>query len=224
MKHKGKIIFALIAIIIVSLIFYVVNFWGHKFSNTTETWGAFSDYLNPFIAISNLIVFIWLSFSVYEYNEKKDRQDEILKTKMERPVLVSSSDYHPHTNPQEVWSIKNVGNGAALNLLITTKTQRNLSWRVPAIKCFSLGKMESIELLWAAPIIDVICVIYEDIFENKYVTVFADDKSFTQPLNREYKKISIQNFTFEKEEILKILELRQERIHWARFNGPNAFS
>jgi hypothetical protein len=221
MKNKW-IIITVISIILISSAFYVINFWNHKLSTTTETWGAFSDYLNPFIAIANLIIFIWLSTAVYAYNKKRDHQDEIFKKTLERPVLVSKSIWDFPADHAETWNIVNIGNGAALNLIITTKAERNANWRSPSIKCFSLGKKDSISLDWILPV-NVICVIYEDIFSHKYVTICADDETYTQPLNENYKTISIENSRFEMADILAILELDQQRLHWARINGPNAF-
>jgi hypothetical protein len=70
---KTKLVITLSAIVIIlALVAYVVNFNSHSISPETHDWGAFSDYLNPFIGFCNLIIFVWFSLQIYRYNKTKD--------------------------------------------------------------------------------------------------------------------------------------------------------
>ncbi len=196
----NRLIVVACIVIIFSVGAYIWKFSGQSISKDTGDWGAFSDYLNPFIAFINLLVIGWLSFSVYQYNLNRDRQNDFFQRSLERPVLVSKSTFDPARNPPEIWEIHNIGKGAALNLRITFKSNRQSNLKTPVIKAFSLGKDEPLLLTWIQWV-DVIFIIYEDLFNNEYVTICADDESYTQPLNENFQNIEIKDMTFDRQYI-----------------------
>ncbi len=215
--QRIKFIILLVSIIILgSLFVYVFNFRNTSISTETSTWGAFSDYLNAFVAIANLIVFIWLSWQVFLYNKNKDQQTEQFQRAIERPILIFKSD-PVGDNGKELWKVYNIGNGAALNLKIAESTTRQILWAEPVTKCYSLGKGDSLQLDWLKNA-NVICITYEDIFETKYVTIGADDESFIQPLNEEFKRISIRDRDFNKDDFDKFMNLQTRRLAAAKIS------
>ena len=75
-KHLLNLILVAICIMTLAVLAYVFNFWSQKISNDTGDWGAFSDYLNPFVSFLNLIILGWLSFVVFKYNSNRDKQND----------------------------------------------------------------------------------------------------------------------------------------------------
>lgn len=53
---------------------YVSNF-GYHLSDSKTEWGAFGDYLNPFIAIINLVLLVYLAHVVAVNEEKRHREN-----------------------------------------------------------------------------------------------------------------------------------------------------
>jgi hypothetical protein len=195
-------------VIAAGLFFYVVHFFNNPISDKTSDWESFSSYINPFIAFANLIIFVWFSYLVYKYNLEKDNQDDLFKRTTERPVLV-------FVNPgetNEVWAVKNIGKGAALNLKIFESPERNVQWILPGTKCYSLGNGETLNLDWLKAA-NMIVVLYEDVFSTKYISLAADDETQVRELVDEEKQkpkkfepISIQDREFKKLEFEMLLD------------------
>lgn len=215
---KTKLVITLAVIVVASsILVYILNFTGQEISNDTSKWGAFSDYLNPFVAIANLIVFIWLSIEVFNYNKKKDAQTDTFEQTIQKPVLIFKSLPPKERNSRELWIIKNIGNGAALNLRIAESRFRNIDWVTPITKCYSLGSGDFLELKWLKHA-NVICVTYEDVFTHRYVTIGADDESQTRELKEPFKLIEIKDKEFNLNDIKDFLKLDTQRLHAAELS------
>jgi hypothetical protein len=144
MKKSRRVIFFAGLVMSLSLLMYYLNFRNQEISSETATWGSFSDYLNPFVSITNLIVFIWLSIEVFNYNSKKDIQNDNFQKAIEKPVLILKKINT--TTRIETWTIKNIGNGAAMNLKVAESANRIPNWVTPITKCYSLGKDDQLKL------------------------------------------------------------------------------
>jgi hypothetical protein len=186
-----RMIVIIIIISIIPIIFYLLNFSNTTISDNPTDWASFSDFLSLFVSVSNLIVFIYFSFQLYEYNALKDNQDSEFKAANERPILTCRSIIK---SDKELWVVKNIGRGAALNLKISEIPNRLEKSELTFIKCFSLGETDEIELDWIS-FANVIVILYEDIFSNKYVTVVADDESKMCQRN-DKKGIVIENKSY----------------------------
>jgi hypothetical protein len=210
MRSKLLIIFIAAGVILFSVIIYIISFWSHGFSKEPSAWGAFSDYLNPFISIANLIIFIWLSIEVFHYNANKDKQSEEFQKSIEKPILILKSTSSKEFC-REIWAIVNIGNGAALNLKVAESNGRQVKWIGPVTKCYSLGKGDAQELPWLM-YANIICVVYEDIFKNKYVTIAADDESYIQAFDEKFNSFQLLDGTIEKSNIEDFLKLNTQRL------------
>ncbi|HUC81765.1 MAG TPA: hypothetical protein VMR70_12670 [Flavisolibacter sp.] len=213
------ITFVALGIVGIAILIYVWNFKSGSISDDTSMWGAFSDYLNAFISLANLAVFVWFSLLVFKYNEDKDIQNESFQRAIERPILVFRSTVTDNDN-NEKWAVVNIGNGAALNLRAAESQFRTISWVLPVTKCYSLAKDEKLELDWLKSA-NVICATYEDIFGNKYVSIGVDDESFVQPLNKGFKEIVIQGNTFKLTDFESFLQLPAQRLRVALNGGSS---
>lgn len=216
MKKTKTVIILAVIVIISSIVVYILKFKDQAISTDTSKWGAFSDYLNPFVAIANLIVFIWLSIEVFNYNKKKDAQTDTFEKTIQKPVLIFKSIPPKEANGHEVWMVKNIGNGAALNLRIAESHFRNIDWVTPVTKCYSLASGDHLNLKWLKHA-NVICVTYEDVFGHKYVTIGADDESQTRPFIN-YKEIQIKGENFELKDFDDFLKLTTQRLHAAELS------
>lgn len=221
MKNTPWIIVAAIFIVILAVLAYIFNFSSQPISDDTSTWGSFSDYLNPFISLSNLVVFIWLSVEVFKYNKKKDDQTEEFQKSIEKPTLIFKSVPHDRFGTTEEWEIKNIGNGPALNLRIAESNSREIIWISPITKCYSLGKDESQQLDWLIHA-NVICVTYQDIFGNYYASIGADDETFITELNDNYQEITIEGKKFTLNDFIKFNQLPTQRLHAALSSGHHS--
>lgn len=210
MKNKNLVIFLTVFIICGSLFVYFIFFKNHSLSSDPSNWGQFSDYLNPFIALSNLIVFVWFSIEVFKYNQKKDEETDEFQKSIEKPVLVLKSTLNKDLG-REVWEVHNIGKGAALNLKVAESNNREIGWITPVTKCYSLGSGDNLALAWFK-YANVICITYEDVFNHRYVTIAADDESFIQPITAPFKGISISKKDFNLSDIHDYERLPTQRL------------
>ena len=200
-------------IIAIAIATYIIVFWDQSISQNTSMWGAFSDYLNPFVAISNLVVFIWLSIQVYKYNESRDKEIVEFQKSIEKPILIFMSMPSNNLVIGETWKVKNIGNGAALNLRVAESHTREIFWKTPVTKCYSLAKNDELALTWLTSA-NVICVTYQDIFGNNYVTIGADDESISQPINSD-TSIIIDGTEFNEKDFTDFLNNPTKRLRQA---------
>jgi hypothetical protein len=197
--------------IFISVVAYIISFARNNWSHDPGDWGTLGDFFNPFIAISNLIVFVIFSRLVYNYNVRKDEELNAFQHTLERPIIVAISKLLPTRN--EEWLIKNIGKGAAMNLKIIKLRNRSEQWEPPVAKCYSLSSSdEPIPMDFFSIGLDVICIIYEDIFGSQYVSLAADDETYVRSLNHNFKPIQIKNRKFEKGEFDSILKMESERL------------
>jgi hypothetical protein len=62
-------------------------------------------------------------------------------------------------------------------------------------------------------------VTYQDIFGNFYVSIAANDETFIQPINSEFKEIKIEDKTFSKNDFEDFNKLQTQRLHAALYLG-----
>lgn len=190
------------------LLLYFINFNG-TLSGKSSDWSNFASFISPFIALANLIIIAWLSIQVYKYNKEKDTAANAFQKTIEKPILT----FRKSKNNQlgNIWEVCNIGKGAAINLRIADSKVGNKAWITPVKKCYSLGSGEKLILEWL-PFANIICVTYEDVFENKYVSITGDSESHIRSMDENFKDIKIQNTIFTKKDIEDYLELKTERL------------
>jgi len=146
------------------------------------------------ICNSNVIIF---SLLVYQYNRSINTPTLTFKTEV--------------INGKETWQILNLGNGPALNLLISYKVARNRDWKSPAVKSYSLGRNDKVDLNWLEGSVDVIGVYYKDIFDDEFIAIAGDDITEIRRYAN-FKKLDINGNTFNKADFAKLLELDSVRV------------
>jgi hypothetical protein len=205
--------------------------------------GQFADFLNPFIGIVNILFVGYLTYALNELNNrreqkkgeedgKREKENEKRRRALERPVLTFVSTpldemqigvristflnikgVSEYATSSELWSLFNIGNGPALNLTIAYKTHRvHSNWEKPIVKANSIAKEGNRPLEWIDwP--DVLCVIYSDLTNTQYVSVFADDELETRIYSEEeFKPILLKEATIAKPDVDKILLVKQIRL------------
>jgi hypothetical protein len=225
-KRNLWIVFIIpIVILTTGFSFYYFNFHKGNLSSSSQDWGSYGSYVTSFVNLSNLCVVIYFSYLVYQYNSRKDkdakeRESEFRKFQqvLQNPVLTFKTS---SINGKEIWQIINVGNGAALNLQVSYKSNRSGNWIEPLVKCYSLGKSDTIDLDWFTHRPDVIGVHYKDIFENQFVTIVGNDISEVRPFMENFPAIEINDFKYTKSYFDDMLAIPSKRLSWVRNQNPN---
>src|SRR5450631_4674293 len=124
MSNRSIAILSVIIVICFGILFYFIHFFHFALSDDTKDWGSFGTYINVFVTTSNLIILIWFSNLLNNYNKAKDTQETEFKKTIERPILIFSNTGYPG----ETWLVKNIGKGAALNLLLFEAPDRGGTW------------------------------------------------------------------------------------------------
>lgn len=188
-------------ILLTGLSLYLSHFNG-QFSAKVQDWSSFGTYINPFITLANVSLFIIFSLLVYRYNNS-----------INRPILTFKT---VPNNGNEVWQISNIGNGPALNLVVSYKAARKSKWIDPSVKCYSLGKNENVNLDWLTGSVDVIGVYYKDIFDDAYVAIVGDDITEIRKYST-FKSFAIADHNYTKKDFDELLKLGSIRIMKARY-------
>src|ERR1700741_2397820 len=97
-KRKWLILGIPTVILVTALISYFWHFNG-KVSTNPQHWANFGSYINPFIVLCNVSLFIMFSWIVYSYNKS-----------INSPILTFKTEV---INGKETWQIINLGNGPA---------------------------------------------------------------------------------------------------------------
>ncbi len=173
MKKKKLIIVAVVlfvAFILIPTYVYVDNF-GSSFSKKQEHWGAFSDYLNVFVSVLNIVFLALLTYSIYRY-QREDEQNKSI------PILIFKVD-----TTKKRWTIQNVGKGVALNILISSSTEQD-SWGKPT-KVYSIMEGEELDLQWITAALQL-RADYFDMNENSLSSICQnDDTEFVKNAKKE---------------------------------------
>ena len=206
MNEKNKWLILTVPCILLLLGFtsYFMHFNG-KVSSNAQDWGSFGSYINSFIALCNVALFVMFSFLLYKYNRS-----------INNPILTFKTE---DVNGEETWQIINIGNGPALNLLVSYKTDKTKDWISPSVKSYSLGKNDKVNLDWLTyP--DVIGVHYKDIFDNEFIAIVGDDITEVRPF-KNFKEVKINDHLYTRSDFEKLLELDSVRITRARNKKRN---
>lgn len=204
-RRSASYIVAAIVFMAAPLVLFILNFRDQNYSTDVGDWGAFSDYLNPFVAVANLLLVIYLSIEVHNYNKKQDEY----KNTLEKPVLVLNG-IEPG-DQQHTWELHNIGNGAALNIRVSSASDNEGTWDIPVRKCYSLGKGDILKLDFLRSS-NLICVTFQDIFESKYVTIAGDSESHIRSINK-FVPIQIGRKKFELSDVEKFLLIETKRLY-----------
>jgi hypothetical protein len=190
------------------LVSYFVHFHD-DFSKIAQDWGSFGSFINPFVTLTNVGLFIFFSLLVYRYNNSINRPVLTFKTEIEEGV--------------EVWQIVNIGSGPALNLTVGHKLDNTQDWQSTAVKCYSLGKDDKVSLDWLKGSIDIIGVYYSDIFDERYFAIVGNDVTEIRKYSS-FKSLTINSIIYQKKDIDQLLQLTQVRITRIRKLNSNKSS
>lgn len=168
MKSK-TILYILITIvtIVIPIFIFSIQFHDQIFSSNTSRWSEFATYLSSFISLANLMIFIFLSKEIHDYNLKRDEQ----LSKLEKPILsfyrntVSSTDYF----------VENIGKGAAINVIINCSlNESEKSWNESFIY-YSFSQNQKQIVSNKTPT-NALMAIYSDIYGTIYTSFMENDK------------------------------------------------
>jgi hypothetical protein len=222
MQRKNIWIVFLFPVLILGtgFVLYSIGFHKGSLSRAPQDWGSYGSYLTSFVNLSNLCVAIYFSYLVYKYNNRKDEDAKKRETDFrnfqqatQNPVLSFRTIID---NAREKWEIVNVGNGAALNLHVCYKTDRNGDWIAPLVKCYSIGKGDTVTLDWFKHREDVIGVYYTDVFGDGFVSMVGNDISEARRYAEPFIDIIINANIYKKDFFDEMLRVPSKRINSVR--------
>jgi hypothetical protein len=83
MRNSFKTIISICTLLVsIPATLYFWQFHG-PLSKDPDRWAAFGDYLNPFIALLNVVVFIYLTFVIKEFEDKREQKRLLLPKMLE---------------------------------------------------------------------------------------------------------------------------------------------
>jgi len=153
-------------IILIACLFYLYMF-GFTIPDNQVVWGQFGDYLSVFVAIASLVVIGSLTYFIAKNEERRDRENQILENSKIRPILIFK-------DIGEKWACKNVGEDAALNIMIAFKTNNLHSWEHP-VKIYSMTSKEEFQIEWKKFGVATWVATYNDIRGEVYTSICEDD-------------------------------------------------
>lgn len=153
-------------IIVFAFIFYSFQF-GFSLSQDQTVWGEFGDFMNVFVAIANLFVIGYLTIFFAEMEEQRDQESKKLEELKIRPNLIFK-------DIGEKWACRNIGEGAAMNIMIAYKTSNVGQWENP-VKIYSLVPKEEFVINWKKNYIHKWVAVYYDIRGNVLTSTCEND-------------------------------------------------
>jgi hypothetical protein len=153
-------------LIVFAFIFYSFQF-GFSLSKDQTVWGEFGDYMNVFVAIANLFVIGYLTIFFAEMEEQRDKENRTLEEFKIRPNLIFK-------DIGAKWACRNIGEGAAMNIMIAYKTSNVGQWENP-IKIYSLVPKEEFVIEWRKSLIYKWAAVYYDIRGNVITSTCEND-------------------------------------------------
>lgn len=162
---KENLILSVISLLVFLICISSIGFYFYKFSEislVTSDWSNFATYFSAFISLANLMVFIYFSILVFDYNKKKDKQIEAL----DKPILAFVK------YDSDKYKVTNIGRGPALNLRV--KVIKNKIESSFGYICYSLKVNEDLELPNSNDTVKLFAE-YMDVMGNKFLSHMNND-------------------------------------------------
>jgi uncharacterized protein with PQ loop repeat len=173
-KFQIQIIGSIAVIFVLGMLAFYLQFHKQKISDKQSDWASFASYVGLIVSICNLVILgiISVSFSLQNI-------------KLQKPCIIFEISLEEKEKAYYV--IKNVGRGAALNILVKYKNdKKNEAWDLSVI-CYSLGPNDKFKLFWKMGG-DEWIAIYDDILGNHYASNIKNDTMTFDELDNESNK------------------------------------
>lgn len=210
MKHNlTRLLFTAFGISLLLLVspiaFYCYQFAKNGLSDDSQDWSALGDFLNVWVSMASLILLATLTYVIYRNEQHRDDQRDLEMRTRNRPLLIFRVE-----SREKAWYIKNVGNGVALNIFISSSQKKDV-WGTP-VRMYSLMTGEEFRIYWFRAALQI-CASYNDFLsEDTLVTVIENDQ------NKFLNENPLRNF--EEKRVFKRLEdvpdIDQEIKDWAK--------
>ncbi|MCE5311936.1 MAG: hypothetical protein LLF86_02150 [Nitrospiraceae bacterium] len=83
-NHIIKIAIVITAtLLIIPSVVYFFSFHSNGISKDPANWGVFGDYLNPFVALANLVVLVFLAYLASQFEDKRNKKTLDLQKKIQ---------------------------------------------------------------------------------------------------------------------------------------------
>jgi hypothetical protein len=162
-----------LAVITIGLGVYIFQFQDMKWSNETQDWGAFGEYLNFIITVVNTAILGYLSFLVVETQQKRDSFETSYIEAEEKPILIFAVDAVLNQ-----WYVYNVGKGAALNVVVSRRTFGG-DW-IDSRKCYSLAPEEKFVINWFREAYSISGVYSDSVSKKVFTSICVGDETNQQ--------------------------------------------
>ncbi len=171
MKKSTIYVFTVLCIILIigPVVFYILLQGSSNISRNLSEWADFSNYWSPFISLSSLIILSYLSYIVFKFDQNRHRESEIKESILDRPILAFIKN-----RTTNLYYIKNVGKGAAINISLKANLIREKELWQHEAQMYSLKEGDAYSLEW----IDVSTMFiawYQDVFGNAFYSYMEYD-------------------------------------------------
>lgn len=183
-------------ILFVPFTFYALWF-GPSISKDHMVWGEFGNFMSLFVSITNLFIIATLTMFIAKNEESRDEEMRKIENSKIRPIVIFK-------DIGKKWACRNIGEGAAMNIMIAYKTGNGRSWENP-VKIYSLVPQEVFEIewrkygvyQWVAVYYDIRGTVYTSICENDD-TDFQIGKNELTSFLKDYKRLEeVESTTFD---------------------------
>jgi hypothetical protein len=169
-KFDKKVFLILGVILFTPILYYLLVNFNNEFSTDNIDLAYFSTYYIAFITLGNLLVFIYLSKKIHDYNISKDQENKLLQKSLNQPII--SIIYDESVSPY--YQIENIGNSPALNVILFVRySSIDDNWD-DSFNCFTLKTQRNIELELYRKV-NAFGVLYNDVLGNKYASYMENN-------------------------------------------------
>ena len=171
MKKSTIIIFALLGLILIvgPIIAYIFFLGSTSISKNLSEWANFSNYWSPFISLSSLIILAYLSYVVFKFDQNRHIESEKREVILDRPMLAFIKN-----RTTNLYYLKNVGKGAAINILLKANLIRDKArWQYKS-QMYSLKEGDAYSLEWIETS-TMFIAYYQDVFGKAYFSFMEHD-------------------------------------------------
>ena len=143
-----------------------------------------------------IVTFVYVLLTRKLANESKRMADLTDKSHLQPVIVFNRSGQRP-------WKLKNVGNGPALNVLVSGGTKEKVWNETNTILLSAVGSNEEVALEWLTKKdTGALCAIYKDVAEREYTSECVGNRNSVDDGNK-YQTLTQKYFQWQIPNLLK---------------------
>lgn len=215
----------IVAIISAAIPFFTI-FSKQSFSAKLSDWADAASWFSLFVTIITTVFLGYISWNIHENEKRRDNDMKSLLTSIEKPILTFFSTPANDNSNIDLWWIKNVGKGAALNLSVTHFPSNGEKWNNVLTDCYSLGGDGStIQLKWLNKTqVNKLLVFYNDTLTDRvHISICHKDRTTVSSLDGFSDLKDNSNLILSKDELILLYNTERKRQKQAEEDNRSKF-